>query len=134
MLLTKEIWIPMDQIKDQQPIWAGTRIRMAEISPNMPMPSMEQTEPMERTERTKETEHHTVQHTEQHTEQHTGQYTEYLLSYIYGHSDALQLTCLTQGEAGNIGGVIPKDLPNHYALAQTLKTWLTGVYSEVLFE
>lgn len=130
MLLTKEIWIPMDQLQDQQPIWAGTRIRMVEISPYTLKPSMEQTEPMKRTERTEDPEQPMVQHKEDHEEQ----YTEYLLSYIYGHSDALQLTCLTQGEAGNIGGVIPKDLPNQYALAQTLKTWLTGVYSEVLFE
>ena len=91
--MTTEVWIPMEEIQDQEPIWAGTKIRIYQEPP-----------------------------------------LEYLLSYIYGNSNELQLTCLTQGEAGNIGGVITKDLPNHYVLAQTLKTFLTGVYSEICFE
>ncbi len=93
VVLTTEVWIPMEEIQDQEPIWAGTKIRIYQEPP-----------------------------------------LEYLLSYIYGNSNELQLTCLTQGEAGNIGGVIAKDLPNHYALAQTLKTFLSGVYSEICFE
>lgn len=91
--MSTEVWIPIDQIPDEQSIWAGSKIR---INQEQPM--------------------------------------EYLLSYIYGNENELQLTCLTPGEAGNIGGVIAKDLPNHYALAQTLKTFLTGVYSEICFE
>lgn len=93
--MTTEVWIPIDEIQDQEPIWAGAKIRIYQ----------EQEHPM-----------------------------EYLLSYIYGNSNELQLTCLTSGESGNIGGVIAKDLPNHYVLAQTLKTFLTGVYSEIRFE
>ncbi|MCM3132181.1 hypothetical protein M3629_05255 [Paenibacillus polysaccharolyticus] len=93
--MTTEVWIPMDEIRDQETIWAGTKIRIYQ-----------------------QQEHPTV----------------YLLSYIYGNSNELQLTCLTHGEAGNIGGVIAKDFSNHYALAQTLKTFLTGVYSEICFE
>ncbi|WP_260984517.1 hypothetical protein [Paenibacillus xylanexedens] len=93
--MTTEVWIQVEEIQDQEPIWAGTKIRIYQ----------EQENPM-----------------------------EYLLSYIHGNSNELQLTCLTSCEAGNIGGVIAKDLPNHYALAQTLKTFLTGVYSEICFE
>ncbi|MDM5278194.1 hypothetical protein QUF95_12410 [Paenibacillus silvae] len=110
--MTSNIWIPIDHIQDQEPIWAGTRIRMFEFSPN----GVEQNEQ------------------KQNKAERSEQYMEYLLSYIHGNSDELQLTCLTQGEAGNIGAVVSKDLPNHYTLAQTLKAMLAGTYSEVLFE
>ena len=48
-------------------------------------------------------------------------YYEYLISEIYGNNEYLQLTCLSQGEAGNIICVLKKDLPNHYALGKELK-------------
>lgn len=44
-----------------------------------------------------------------------------LVSFIYDNAEYLQLTCLTQGEAGNIMCVLKKDLPNHYALGSELK-------------
>ena len=48
-------------------------------------------------------------------------YYEYLISEIYGNNEYLQLTCLSQGEAGNIICVLKKDLPNYYALGKELK-------------
>ena len=48
-------------------------------------------------------------------------YYEYLISEIYGNNEYLQLTCLSQGEAGNIICILKKDLPNHYALGKELK-------------
>ncbi len=48
-------------------------------------------------------------------------YFDYLVSYIYDNNDYLQLTNLSQGEAGNIICVIKKDSPNHYALGKSLK-------------
>ena len=48
-------------------------------------------------------------------------YYEYLISEIYGNHKYLQLTCLSQGKAGNIICVLKKDLPNHYALGKELK-------------
>ena len=46
---------------------------------------------------------------------------EYLVSEIHGNSDYFQLTCLSQGKAGNIICVIKKELPNHYAFGKELK-------------
>jgi hypothetical protein len=48
-------------------------------------------------------------------------YLEYLVCYIYGNNDYLQLTCLSQGEEGNIICVIKKDTPNHYSSGKELK-------------
>jgi len=48
-------------------------------------------------------------------------YYDYLVSFIYGNNDFLQLTCLSQGEAGNIICVIKKDSPNHFATGKELK-------------
>lgn len=48
-------------------------------------------------------------------------YYEYLVSFIFGNDDYLQLTNLTDGKAGNILCVIEKDKPNHYTLGKTLK-------------
>lgn len=73
--MRSNIWIPIEHIQDQEPIWAGTRIRMFELSQN----GVEQNEQ------------------KQNKAEHSEQYMEYLLSYIHGNSDELQLTCLTQG-------------------------------------
>ncbi|MCL2023089.1 MAG: hypothetical protein FWG82_01820 [Oscillospiraceae bacterium] len=48
-------------------------------------------------------------------------YFEYMVSFIYENNQHLQLTCLSQGEAGNIICVLEKDLPNHYAFGKELK-------------
>ncbi|QGG58600.1 hypothetical protein GE073_04915 [Paenibacillus sp. B01] len=48
-------------------------------------------------------------------------FNEYLVSYIYDNDDNLQLTNLSQGEAGNIICIIKKDKPNHYSKASALK-------------
>lgn len=53
-------------------------------------------------------------------------YYEYLVSFIHGNDEYLQLTNLSQGEAGNILCVLAKDLPNHYAIGKTLK-YMVGV-------
>jgi len=59
---------------------------------------------------------------------------DYLVSYINGDSEYLQLTCLTAGEAGNILCVLKKDLPNHFALGAELKRMLAGESVAVKFE
>ena len=46
---------------------------------------------------------------------------EYLVSDIYGNDKYFQLTCLSQGKAGNVICVIQKELPNQYALGKELK-------------
>ena len=61
-------------------------------------------------------------------------YYDYLVSFIYGNNEYLQLTNLSQGEAGNIICVLQKDLPNHYATAKTLKHMIGLENSFVLFE
>lgn len=61
-------------------------------------------------------------------------YYEYLVSFIYGNAVYLQLTNLSQGEAGNIICVIEKDLPNHYSLGKTLKHMMGQENTFVLFE
>ncbi|MDR1320018.1 MAG: hypothetical protein LBK56_01120 [Gracilibacteraceae bacterium] len=48
-------------------------------------------------------------------------YLEYMVSFVYGNEQYLQLTCLSPGEEGNIIGVLAKDLPHHYALGRELK-------------
>ncbi|RDU38650.1 hypothetical protein DRW41_03555 [Neobacillus piezotolerans] len=48
-------------------------------------------------------------------------YYEYLVSFIYGNENFLQLTNLSLGEAGNILCVLEKDFPNQYALDKNLK-------------
>ncbi|GLX66873.1 hypothetical protein [Paenibacillus glycanilyticus] len=60
-------------------------------------------------------------------------YYDYLVSFIYDNVEYLQLTNLSQGEAGNIICVIKKDTPNHYALGKTLKEMMGLEYTFVLF-
>ena len=48
-------------------------------------------------------------------------YYEYLISEIYGNYEYLQLTCISQGEAGNIICILKKDSPNHYSTGKELK-------------
>ena len=54
-------------------------------------------------------------------EDKTDDYLEYIVSFIYGNDEFMQLTCLSQGEAGNILCVIKKDSPNHFARGKQLK-------------
>ncbi|GIO56844.1 MULTISPECIES: hypothetical protein [Paenibacillus] len=61
-------------------------------------------------------------------------YYDYLVSYIYDNNDLLQLTNLSQGEAGNILCVIPKEKPYHYSLGKSLKDAVGLDNSYVLFE
>ncbi|CAH1193919.1 IS1595 family transposase ISBwe1 [Paenibacillus auburnensis] len=61
-------------------------------------------------------------------------YYDYLVSYIYANDDYLQLTNLSEGEAGNIICVIKKDKPNHYALGKTLKDMMGIENAFVLME
>jgi hypothetical protein len=61
-------------------------------------------------------------------------YYEYLVSFIYGNDVYLQLTNLSQGEAGNIIFVIEKDLPNQFALGKTLKDMMGAENAYVQFE
>jgi hypothetical protein len=61
-------------------------------------------------------------------------YYDYLVSYIYDNNEYLQLTNLSQGEAGNIICVLQKELPNNYALGRTLKYMVGLEDSYVLFE
>ncbi|HEX3047111.1 MAG TPA: hypothetical protein VHY08_20325 [Bacillota bacterium] len=60
-------------------------------------------------------------------------YYEYIVSYIYGNDEYLQLTNLSPGEAGNIICIIKKDLPNHYSTGKTLKEMMDVEKSFVLF-
>ena len=60
-------------------------------------------------------------------------YYDFLVSSIYGNNEYLQLTNLSQGEAGNILCVLPKDLPNHYATGKSLKKMIGLKDSFVLF-
>lgn len=48
-------------------------------------------------------------------------YYDYLVSFIFGNADYLQLVNLSRGEEGNIICVLQKDLPHQYALGKTLK-------------
>ncbi len=61
-------------------------------------------------------------------------YYDYLVSYIYDNEEYLQLTNLSQGEAGNIICVIKKDLPNQYSTGKILKEMMDIEKSFVLFE
>ncbi|WP_169089364.1 hypothetical protein [Paenibacillus sp. PL91] len=61
-------------------------------------------------------------------------YYEYLVSYIYDNEDFLQLTNLSEGKAGNILCVIPKDKLNHYSLGKSLKEMVGLDNTYVLFE
>lgn len=61
-------------------------------------------------------------------------YYDYLISYIYDNNDFLQLTNLSQGEAGNILCVIPIDKPNHYSLGKSLKEMVGLENTYVLYE
>lgn len=49
-------------------------------------------------------------------------YYEYLVSYLYGNEAFLQLTNLSDGEAGNVLCVVEKDAPHHYCLGKSLKS------------
>lgn len=95
-------WIPLVNIKDEEKIWAGTKVKVYNVGLNV----------MERKD----------------------DYYVYLVSYIFGNGDYLQLTNLSQGEAGNIVCVIKKDTPNHYALGKTLKYMIGLENTFVLFE
>ncbi|MDQ0876091.1 hypothetical protein QFZ77_004750 [Paenibacillus sp. V4I3] len=59
---------------------------------------------------------------------------DYLVSYIFDNDDLLQLTNLSQGKAGNILCVIPKDKPNHYSSGKSLKDMVGLDNTYVLFE
>lgn len=61
-------------------------------------------------------------------------YLEYLVCYIYDNNDYLQLTCLSQGEEGNIICVIKKDKPNHYSTGKELKRMMDIDNSFILVE
>ena len=97
----KEQWLSINEISDEEKIWAGTIIRLENVT-DMPGYSMTN--------------------------------FDYLISYIFGNSEYLQLSCLTAGEAGNILCVLKKDLPNHYALGAELKRMLGCENVSVKFE
>lgn len=59
-------------------------------------------------------------------------YLEYLVCYIYDNNDYLQLTCLSQGEEGNIICVIKKDIPNHYSTGKELRRMMDNDNSYIL--
>ena len=82
-------WIPISELRDDEKIWAGNRIRLYNVGLTI--------------------------------KDKTDDFYEYLVSFVYGNEQVLQLTCLSQGEAGNIICVINKDIPNHYALGAELK-------------
>ena len=82
-------WISLSELKDDEKIWPGRKIRLYNIGLNV--------------------------------ENRADDYLEYMASFIYNNDEHLQLTCLSQGEEGNIICVLEKDLPNHYALGKELK-------------
>jgi len=92
-LQAKEQWVSLNELSDDEQIWAGTVIRLDNVM---------------------------------FTPDDSVLCYDYLVSYINGDSEYLQLTCLTAGEAGNILCVLKKDLPNHYALGAELKRMLAG--------
>ncbi len=57
--------------------------------------------------------------------------TDYIISEIYGNNDYLQLTCISQGEGGNIGSVL-KSLNGHYTLGAEIKRMLVSDLYQVL--
>ncbi|WP_136479696.1 hypothetical protein EPD62_002215 [Acetivibrio thermocellus] len=46
---------------------------------------------------------------------------DYIVSFIYDNTDYLQLTCLTQGEGGNILCVLKTEPNSNYSLGRELK-------------
>lgn len=48
-------------------------------------------------------------------------YYDYIVSFIYDNVDYLQLTCLTQGEGGNVICVLQTEPNTNYSLGKELK-------------
>ncbi|NMD72721.1 hypothetical protein HHO41_21065 [Bacillus sp. DNRA2] len=48
-------------------------------------------------------------------------YYDYIVSFIYDNTDYLQLTCLSQGEGGNIVCVLQTEPNSNYSLGRELK-------------
>ncbi|MGE6630409.1 hypothetical protein [Bacillus sp. NPDC077027] len=46
---------------------------------------------------------------------------DYIVSFIYDNTEYLQLTCLTQGEGGNIVCVLQTEPGSNYSLGRELK-------------
>ncbi|ABV64058.1 hypothetical protein [Bacillus pumilus] len=46
---------------------------------------------------------------------------DYIVSFIYDNNEYLQLTCLTQGEGGNIVSVLQTEPDSNYSLGKELK-------------
>jgi hypothetical protein len=94
-------WMPLSDIKDNEKIWSGSRVRLYNVGLNVADKSED--------------------------------YFEYIVSDIYANSQFLQLTCLSQGEGGNIICVLEKDKQNHYALGKELK-YKMGVENTFLYK
>jgi hypothetical protein len=102
VIMRKNKWIPLKDVKDEDKIWPGSKVRLYNVGLNVSKKSDD--------------------------------YYDYLVSYIYGNHEFLQLTNLSQGEAGNILCVVKKDLPNHYSLGKTLKVMIDNNDCYVFFE
>ncbi|MCY7580440.1 hypothetical protein [Bacillus altitudinis] len=50
-----------------------------------------------------------------------GNFYDYIVSFIYDNNEYLQLTCLTQGEGGNIVCVLQTEPDSNYSLGKELK-------------
>ena len=50
-----------------------------------------------------------------------GNFYDYIVSFIYDNNEYLQLTCLTQGEGGNIVCVLQTEPNSNYSLGKELK-------------
>ncbi|MGI1832187.1 MULTISPECIES: hypothetical protein [Bacillus] len=50
-----------------------------------------------------------------------GNFYDYIVSFIYDNNEYLQLTCLTQGEGGNIVYVLQTEPDSNYSLGKELK-------------
>ncbi|KGR85311.1 hypothetical protein [Lysinibacillus odysseyi] len=49
------------------------------------------------------------------------EFYDYIVSFIYDNNDYLQLTCLSQGEGGNIICVLQTEPSSNYSLGRELK-------------
>lgn len=58
---------------------------------------------------------------------HEKYYYDYIVSFIYDNADYLQLTCLTQGEGGNIICVLQTEPNTNYSLGKELKRMMDDV-------
>lgn len=87
-------WVKLHEISDEQPIFAGTVVRIYDVGLNAVC---------------KDTD-----------------YYDYMICDIYANGDYLQLSCLGQGEGGNIVCVLAVEPGSRNSTGRELKRMLSG--------